>query len=583
MKDNDNSQEYATVYDIDYNDYYADLGDMQYNLQGPALQSIGEYGEQIIDTLNAMEDFIDNSYNVLEGEVWDIKRSNYQKDCELLNFTKEQGELLEDTISNALETLREYLGDDTSLSTSQLPELNESIDNIQAEINNIKKMMEEKTKICQCGSDECEGCVEIPKYDNGALQAQIDTLQIILDDAKALVAKIEGLKDVIIQINSTLNTTSDSIFDLVDEINREYNDRNFFKRGTATLGVGAISLLSGALEVGEDLFDALTWGLGKGITLASGGLAKGLFLDESEKVQLMANSVANWSNNVSSDFARFIGRDLVGDGQEWFYNTQIGQNLDENSIFSHDSQRMENVEKFSENGIKLVIKGLFGKHPYGIVASGLIDAGNKAEEIYSQAGNAAKLSMDDKKIVGAGMEGALKAYSLGGVASKIGSSYSSFLGNSIGNSTRLPSNPSAIATTMAKNATTSIVKDMPQSIGLSMVELLNNNVEGAKNKTIDRMFSKGLTQIIADSVDNAIPGAGPLIKDGWKASKELYKLFTGESVPKFTDFFPKQPEETNTVNEFPEQPKKINVVDIQNGLIELSPSVETMKKLSEIQ
>ncbi len=135
----------------------------------------------------------------------------------------------------------------------------------------------------------------------------------------------------------------------------------------ATIAVGATSILSGAVDVVEGVLDGVVWA---------------------------GATVASWFGVDTTGAKEFIARDLVSEGNQWFYETtEIGRSINDASYMKYDSETAQGIRSASETATKFAAATALTVCTGGAAAVVLpvavgftYGAGEKAENVYNEHG-----------------------------------------------------------------------------------------------------------------------------------------------------------------------------------------------------
>ncbi|MBQ8206669.1 MAG: hypothetical protein IJZ77_04330, partial [Bacilli bacterium] len=126
----------------------------------------------------------------------------------------------------------------------------------------------------------------------------------------------------------------------------------------ATVAVGATSILSGVLDVGESLLDGVVW---------------------------CGSTIASWFGADTTKAKEFISKDLVSEANEVFYeNTELGRNINDASYMKYDSETAQGIREVSEGVTTFVAATATGGGALTAGLGVLSGVGNKSEEVYQK-------------------------------------------------------------------------------------------------------------------------------------------------------------------------------------------------------
>lgn len=178
---------------------------------------------------SAIENFIDGSRATLVGSNWDQYRSKLvQYNAALLsriNYAAKLGE----AIQEALQLLKDYLGDDAMLDSSKLDEYKRQRQICSNSIDSLNAMLNETVTVKNVDSSGNVTYSQVAAYDASEIRAQISLATETLKELDRLIEKIEGLDAVYSQAESILqdafsciNTFGDSVGAIVPDSLFEY-------------------------------------------------------------------------------------------------------------------------------------------------------------------------------------------------------------------------------------------------------------------------------------------------------------------------------------------------------------------------
>ena len=145
---------------------------------------------------SAIDSYINSSKSTLKGAQWDKSRAKLQTFNEALKTRMELAEKMGEAIKNALQLLKDYLGEDAMLDTSQLVEYQKQRDICQNSINQLTGMLSETHSVTTKDSEGRDVVTTELVYDSAAIQSQIDLAKETLVELDRIITKIEGLEEV---------------------------------------------------------------------------------------------------------------------------------------------------------------------------------------------------------------------------------------------------------------------------------------------------------------------------------------------------------------------------------------------------
>ncbi len=132
----------------------------------------------------------------LKGEQWDKVKKKINEFQPLLEERGKVAEKLIEAIQSAIGVLKEYLGDDQMLDTSQLEDFKAEKKKVEDTIASLKaKLLETVTEEVSDGKGGTT-TVTKPKYNADDINEQIAAAEDTLKELERIIKKIEGLDEV---------------------------------------------------------------------------------------------------------------------------------------------------------------------------------------------------------------------------------------------------------------------------------------------------------------------------------------------------------------------------------------------------
>ena len=132
----------------------------------------------------------------LKGEQWDTVKKKINEFQPLLEERGKVADKLIEAIKSAIGVLKEYLGDDQMLDTSQLEDYKEEKRKVEQTISDLKaKLLETVTEEVDDGAGGTETITK-PKYNADDINKQIAAAEETLKELDRIIKKIEGLDAV---------------------------------------------------------------------------------------------------------------------------------------------------------------------------------------------------------------------------------------------------------------------------------------------------------------------------------------------------------------------------------------------------
>ncbi len=159
----------------------------------------------------------------LQGGVWDNVKTDLAHYEDLLALDIEASEFVKSAVQTAVALVEDYMGSDTELDDSRLPELRETLSNVQAEIANVEQtitsMENEMIYVCDTCSDangnsyscNCRWEHKYTEADIAPYRETLAQLQAQEQELEAEIEKLEGLAAVINQAQSIINDALEQV------------------------------------------------------------------------------------------------------------------------------------------------------------------------------------------------------------------------------------------------------------------------------------------------------------------------------------------------------------------------------------
>ena len=160
---------------------------------------------------NALTSFVSTSGEKLVGVHWDNYRETFDSFNKAIQARIALANKLGAAIEEALTLLKNYLGEDQMLDSSQLGEYKTQRQNCQNCIDNLNSMLSQTTTVRYTDSAGNVVTQTVPLYDANEIRAQIATAQETLKELDRLITKIEGLDAVYAQAEAILQAAFQDI------------------------------------------------------------------------------------------------------------------------------------------------------------------------------------------------------------------------------------------------------------------------------------------------------------------------------------------------------------------------------------
>lgn len=155
---------------------------------------------------DALLNFVDLSSTKLEGVNWDNYRSKFAEFNTAIQARMKLASKLGAAIQEALQLLKDYLGDDQMLDSSRLDEYKRHRQTCQNSIDTLNGMLSATTQVKTTDSDGTTHISTVALYDANEIRAQITTATETLTELDRLITKIEGLDEVYSQAEAILQS-----------------------------------------------------------------------------------------------------------------------------------------------------------------------------------------------------------------------------------------------------------------------------------------------------------------------------------------------------------------------------------------
>lgn len=367
----------------------ANINDINNALSSEIFSTIQNDSELSMKMEQVINDFVNNSNDILAGNMWDVEKRKLQKYMELLVRQSKVETQLYNDLKEALLLIKNYLGQYEELDLKNLDELKITVKDIESKIANLRKMMKETKIVNVYEKETLIKSYETSLYDNDYLRKEISNAQELLEKTKRLIDKIEGLEDVMNRAQVILNQTYSQIEKYNNDVESIDNNGNIW----ATGAVGLVNFAGGVGKVAENVVDGILW--------TGGGL-----------IFTIGDWVGADTAKGRQDLARAIGTDVVGGVVSVFFEeTEFGRDLNNNSYYSYDSQQMQGVHNLANGATTFVAETLLPT-PVAVAFGSFHNVGAKAEELYANDTNSLGGLGGDYgwRITASGVEGGINGY-----------------------------------------------------------------------------------------------------------------------------------------------------------------------------
>lgn len=155
---------------------------------------------------SALIEFTDYSSGDLSGSQWDKYRSKMSQFGEAMKERAALAAKLGAAIKEALELLRDYMGEDLMLDSSKLEEYKYQRQICENSIQTLNVMMNEKVEEQYLDANGNEATRYVPVYNSNEVRSQLSLANDTLRELDRLIAKIEGLDAVYQQAEAILSS-----------------------------------------------------------------------------------------------------------------------------------------------------------------------------------------------------------------------------------------------------------------------------------------------------------------------------------------------------------------------------------------
>ena len=394
---NNNSNSEANV----NNSYYASADEVAYAIQkyeGDLYHSYVDNGS----ALNATDAFINDSVNVLTGDVWNSVRTDLKDYVQYANMSEEVNKEISETQQKCLRIIQTFLAPDDDLNTDDLPKLELKRDELKEKIANLESENERLAQVPELiftgenPNDDVQKAYEHNPAYNVARSKIASNNKIIENELMPALTEVNRLIDKINEFNNVILPLVEKELDGVsDKVNRfaaqvdniPTSSPSEFVRVLATGAVAFNSAVSGALKAGENLVDGAVWGAGKIATYLFGLDA---YLNRLLGQDEVANQLDEISEANSRSLAKWIAIDNVENWNRAFYEG-IGSGINDVSYMAYDSEEAQRIQEIAEKGAEVALEVACtvttGNTALATAIGSVTEMGKAAEELYSTGDN----------------------------------------------------------------------------------------------------------------------------------------------------------------------------------------------------
>ena len=139
-------------------------------------------------TNSCLTNFVSNSTSTLEGETWDAVRNKIGEFSEALEARCSAASALHDAITQALNMLKDYMGEDQMLDSSKLGDCRAQKQECENTISSLKAKLSSSTE------------------NTSSIRSQISSAEKTLEELDRLIKKLEGLDAIYQQAQGVLES-----------------------------------------------------------------------------------------------------------------------------------------------------------------------------------------------------------------------------------------------------------------------------------------------------------------------------------------------------------------------------------------
>ena len=180
---------------------------------------------------DALLNFVDLSSSQLVGNNWDNYRSKFASFNSAIQARMKLASKLGSAIQEALQLLKNYLGDDQMLDSSKLEEYKRNKQICQNSIENLNSMLSATADVQYTDTDGTKKVRKTSLYDANEIRAQINSATETLNELDRMITKIEGLDEVYSQAEAILQSAFAGIDTFKGQVENIIPDTTFtYKR-----------------------------------------------------------------------------------------------------------------------------------------------------------------------------------------------------------------------------------------------------------------------------------------------------------------------------------------------------------------
>ena len=166
----------------------------------------------------AIQSFVDGSKAQLDGVNWDNYRTKFAAFSQAMQTRMRLASKLATAIEEALRLLKDYLGEDQMLDSSQLEEYKLQRQSCQNSIDTLKGMLNATRQVQYTDANGQTQTRTEPLYDANEIRSQITLAEETLTELDRIIKKIEGLDAVYSQAESILQAAFSEVTTFKSEV-----------------------------------------------------------------------------------------------------------------------------------------------------------------------------------------------------------------------------------------------------------------------------------------------------------------------------------------------------------------------------
>ena len=171
--------------------------------------------------------FIDSSKTKLQGNKWNEYRENFGKLNEALKTRMSLAMKLSTAIKEALELIKDYMGEDQMLDSSDLDEYKRQREICKNSIQTLNSMLNEKMEVEIPDATGNMTKRMVPVYNSAEINTQLSLANETLTKLDRLITKIEGLDEIYNRAQQILQETFQNIEGFKNEVANITPDTTF--------------------------------------------------------------------------------------------------------------------------------------------------------------------------------------------------------------------------------------------------------------------------------------------------------------------------------------------------------------------